>query len=210
MRRKLCPTMWKSFFCKNNLFKVKSIIEFKFYPKLKCKPIFSEKHNTTKFTSSSEDHNTYSDNLFKINHSAIKYIICALGIITMYYVNKIYHPKEMKIKFATWNIDTNISRLEHNPLVRDSFPEWRIDKRIDMITQCIERVDPDILHLQELRKLEDSSGEIVDSVTGISSFLEANGYAVLLSPYNTTGDLSYKYITAYKPDKFSLMDKEVL
>jgi hypothetical protein len=66
-------------------------------------------------------------------------------------------------------------------------------------------VMPDILHLQEIRKVNWNNIEI-DSLTPIKHFLTDNGYGVVLHQYNPS-DVAFIYITAYKLDRFCIQDE---
>lgn len=108
--------------------------------------------------------------------------------------------KAERIKFATWNIDTSLN-IEAN--YAEAFEPWRIKNRIPNIIKFIEKVNPDILHLQEVRK-KDYDGELINSVDPIKDFLETKGYEVLLCLYDPLQADFFQYITAYKAEKFKI------
>jgi hypothetical protein len=113
--------------------------------------------------------------------------------------------KMKNITFSTWNIDTNLLRLEEG-FARLSHPEWRVAARMDKIISNIQSLNSDILHLQELRKLKSKFGEDIDSATPLHDFLENNGYEVLVEPLSDTGDYAFKYLTACKKSRFKIID----
>jgi endonuclease/exonuclease/phosphatase family metal-dependent hydrolase len=105
-----------------------------------------------------------------------------------------------EIKFVSWNIDTNIGRMEEG-LARETHPMWRIHNRMKSIQEEILKLSPDILQIQEARAFTNKFGEVVDSVTPLVDFLREHGYEVQVGDYNPT-DKAFKYITAYKIDRF--------
>lgn len=115
----------------------------------------------------------------------------------------IQDPESNDIKMMTFNIDTNFVRLEEG-YAKDSFPEWRIKKRIPLIMQKIADVNPDIINLQEMRKADTKQGDHVDSLTPMINQLQKQGYTVVSRDYNETGGASFKYISAFKQNRFEL------
>src|SRR4051812_46736768 len=121
-----------------------------------------------------------------------------------------------KIRFATWNIDTSL-KIEAN--YAEAFEGWRMKNRIEKIAKFIEEVSPDILHLQEIRKVNYSK-ELINSVDPLKGFLEEKGYKVLLRSYdpskgnsleeNSLTEFPFKYITAYKSAEFEEIGTDLL
>ncbi len=111
------------------------------------------------------------------------------------------------VTLLTYNIDTNILRTEEG-YARDAFPEWRAGARAPFIMKNLEKIikqeHPDIIQIQEARKFTTKFGDRVDSVTYLVDFFHAQGYEVLVQPYNQTGERSFQFITAYQPKTFEL------
>ncbi len=109
------------------------------------------------------------------------------------------------MKVVTFNIDTNISRLERT-FLSEVFPNWRAEARIPMIQNRLQQikdaVDPDFICLQEGRAFQDYSGKEVDTIAPHKSFLETLNYQVEVTPYNET-PLAFQYITAWNPERFA-------
>jgi endonuclease/exonuclease/phosphatase family metal-dependent hydrolase len=116
--------------------------------------------------------------------------------------------QQMTMRFATWNIDTNFSRLEDG-YAQKAFPQWKVKNRMEAITRTIDKVNPDIIHVQELRNKTNANGELINSSDPLQDFLKNQGYGVVVRHYNAY-DLAtpgadpgaFQYLTAYKLDKF--------
>jgi len=109
-----------------------------------------------------------------------------------------------KLRLLTYNIDTNIGRLEDGTATA-SHPEWRANQRIQRVIAAvgdiIDRKRPGIIHIQEGRKFTTSTDEQVDSVTPLATALEQRGYEVVIAPYTVTGgEKAFRYLTAFDPD----------
>lgn len=114
------------------------------------------------------------------------------------------------ISFATWNIDTNLIRLEgSNSIANATHDDWKIKKRIEKLQEVINRELPDILHLQEARKLVNYKNEEVDSLTPLKEFLKSRKYKISTQDYlqEDSNDPFY-YITAYQSQKFKRLSAE--
>lgn len=115
----------------------------------------------------------------------------------------------MKFKFLSWNINTDVSRIEEG-YARCSYPEWRISNRLGAIVKKITEINPEILNLQETKKIFSKKyQELIDATTPIKDHLENIGYEVLIMPYNQVNSRSSQFITAYKKDKFELLASKV-
>ncbi|MDF3047690.1 MAG: hypothetical protein K0R73_808 [Candidatus Midichloriaceae bacterium] len=117
-----------------------------------------------------------------------------------------------KVKLLSFNIDTNISRVEEG-FARDSHPEWRVGKRMpyimDTLGKIIDEDSPTIIHIQECRKFKTIHGDEVDSVTPLCNFLREKEYEILEKPYNESGDKSFVYITAYKKNILQFSEERI-
>ena len=111
------------------------------------------------------------------------------------------------ITLLSYNIDTNILRTEEG-YARESFPEWRAEARAPYIMKNLDKIiqqeHTDIIQVQEARKFTTKFQDRVDSVTYLVDFFHAQGYEVLVQPYNQTGERSFQFITAYNPKSFRL------
>jgi hypothetical protein len=109
----------------------------------------------------------------------------------------------MPYTFFSYNIDTNIVRIEgEHSIARLTHPQWRANRRAKALQETIDSAGrADIIHIQEARVFNTIDGT-VDSVTPMVDFLHASGYEVLVKDENE-GETSFKYITAYDPNKFS-------
>lgn len=112
----------------------------------------------------------------------------------------------MQIKFTTWNINTNPHSERKN--ARISHPQWRSKKREKDILKQLP--NSDIIHIQEAANYINQYGEEIDSAISLTKFLNGKGYKVisqLLKPLDPT---SYQYLTAYKTDRFDLIESKIL
>ena len=115
---------------------------------------------------------------------------------------------ELKFKFATWNIDTDLYRIEEG-YARESHPEWRIVNCIPYICQRIKQINADIINVQELKNTLNKYDETIDSLTPLKNYLEIIGYGVLIHPYNSINNKAFWYITAYKKDEFKAINNKL-
>jgi endonuclease/exonuclease/phosphatase family metal-dependent hydrolase len=104
------------------------------------------------------------------------------------------------IKLLSCNMDSNLSRLEDG-FARDSFPLWRIEKRIPHILSAVKTLKPDCIHFQEGRKCQGILDSITPFVEGLS-----DDYHVLVQPYNET-EKAFSYISCYLKSRFQIKDR---
>ncbi len=120
-------------------------------------------------------------------------------------------PSDETFKLVSFNIDTNLGRYESNTQLTRAMPNWKVSKRVPEILYYLENSEADVICLQELRNCIVGNNVHVNSASPLSDGLKSLGYAVLTSYYNPHGgDLSYKYLTAYKPDLFTLIHEEMI
>lgn len=101
------------------------------------------------------------------------------------------------MKVGSWNIDTNIFRLEGG-YGKESFNNWSVKNRIPNILKYIDRQHLDIIQIQEARRCRLNDGSLVDSITPIEEGLTSMGFTVIIQPYNPTGGKCFYYIVGYK------------
>lgn len=111
------------------------------------------------------------------------------------------------IRTGTFNIDTNIGLLIEG-LAREAYANWSVKFRMKLICNKIQNLDLDVIQIQEARKFKSKFNEEVDSYEVLVSFLESIGYSVEHQGYNPSAR-SFKYITAYKKDKFEFIDSKL-
>ncbi len=115
------------------------------------------------------------------------------------------------IKLISFNIDTNLYRYENSPQLIGAMPNWQVSLRSPHILYYLEKSKADIICLQELRKCNNDHGKYIDSITPFYDGLKSRGYEVLINAYNPYGgDRSFRYLTAYNPDKFSFVEQKML
>ena len=111
-------------------------------------------------------------------------------------------PSAGTLKVLTFNIDTNIGRIEGGTFGL-SHPEWRVGARMGAICQSllnlIKTYSPDVIHIQEGRKFLSKFGDMVDSITPVMDFLAAQGYQVSTEQYNPS-EFAFSFITGIKKD----------
>jgi endonuclease/exonuclease/phosphatase family metal-dependent hydrolase len=124
----------------------------------------------------------------------------------------VYSKEVSARKFGvSWNIDTNLARLEGNPLFKECFPQWAIARRMPAIFAKLDEEDPDWICLQELRNCALDNGDRVDSETPLVEHLESKGYRVIVTSYNNSGgDRAFKYLTAFKESTFEFIETSAL
>jgi exonuclease III len=107
----------------------------------------------------------------------------------------------MSIKFLSYNIDTNLGRLEDGKF-KTIFPQHRIGNRIKYIIDFVKTMDPDIIHFQEGRMVE----QIVDSITPLVDQFEGL-YHIVVQKYNPS-KRAFSYISCFKKSRFNLLDQQ--
>lgn len=113
-----------------------------------------------------------------------------------------------EFKVESYNIDHNASRLTNpNSFANAFYKEWFPEQRMPHILEHVRKTNPDVLHLQELRKFvtKTPKGDIKsDSLTPAVDGLKALGYDVMTAKYNPS-DMTFYYITAFRPEKFEVL-----
>lgn len=109
--------------------------------------------------------------------------------------------------FLTWNIETNLIRLEEG-LARETHAAWRSAERAPCVAGTLRRlVDahrPAVLHIQECRRCKTRFG-FVDSVTIVTEALSAAGYVALVSPF-AEDYRGFLFVTAFDPKQLTHED----
>lgn len=121
--------------------------------------------------------------------------------------------KQWKFRALSYNIDTNMARLEKG-FALESHPEWRANQRAELIKKTVKNIielkRPEVVNIQECRRFKDRSGELVDSLTPLKDLFEELGYEKVVSPYNKAGgDEVFQFITAYDPEKLTLLSQDL-
>ena len=103
-------------------------------------------------------------------------------------------------KILSYNIDTNMGRLENGPM-QNSHNNFRVINRLQYIINFVKQMDCEIVHLQEGRKCLD-----IDPISKLNDTF-MNDYHVIIRQLNPS-EYAFYYISLYKKSRFDIIKSD--